>query len=106
MIEMSKPRITSDESLAALFFTELGVDKDDEAMEIFRGSSIDTSGAPTPRAKEYMMSEEWDEKDKISIKLILDENCRGRIGVTSAGPGGADRFCGNAICTLLQLSKS
>jgi hypothetical protein len=41
-----------------------------------------------------MMSEEWDEKDKISIKLILDENCRGRIGVTSAGPGSADRFCG------------
>jgi hypothetical protein len=71
---MSKPRITTDESLAALFFVELGVDKDDEAMEIFRGSSIDTSGAPTPRAKEYMMSEEWDEKDKISIKLILDEN--------------------------------
>jgi hypothetical protein len=72
---MVKPRITTDESLAALFFAELGVDKDDEAMELFRGSSIDTYGAPTPRAKEYMMSGEWDEKDKISIKLNLDENC-------------------------------
>jgi hypothetical protein len=72
---MAKPRITPDESLAALFFAELGVDKDDEAMELFIGSSIDTSGAPTPRAKEYMMSGEWDEKDKISIKFILGEKC-------------------------------
>jgi hypothetical protein len=98
IIEMSKPRITTDESLAALFFVELDVDKDDEAMEIFCGSSIDTSGALTQRAKEYMMSEEWDEKDNISIKLILNENCRGRIGVASAGPGGADRFCGKVQC--------
>jgi hypothetical protein len=102
---MSKPRITTDESLADLFFTELGVDKDDEAMEIFRGSSIDTYGAPTPRAKEYMMSEEWDEKDNISIKLILDENCRGHIGVTSAGPGGADRFLKQSTMCYCHSSK-
>jgi hypothetical protein len=49
---MAKPRITTGESLAALFFAELGVDTHDEAMELFRGSSIDTSGAPIPRAKE------------------------------------------------------
>jgi hypothetical protein len=48
---MAKPRITTDESLAVLFFAELGVDKDDEVVELFRGSSIETSGAPTPRAK-------------------------------------------------------
>jgi hypothetical protein len=48
---MANPRITTDESLAVLFFAELGVDKDDEAMELFHGSSIDTYGAPTPRAK-------------------------------------------------------
>jgi hypothetical protein len=41
-----------------------------------------------------MMSGEWDEKDKISITFFLDANCRGRIGVTSAGPDGAARFCG------------
>jgi hypothetical protein len=51
IIDMSKPRITTDDFLDALFFAELGVDKDDEAMELFRGSSIDTSGTPTPRAK-------------------------------------------------------
>jgi hypothetical protein len=80
IIEMSKPRIATDKSFAAVFFAELGVDKDDEAMEIFRGSSIDTSGDPTPRAKDYMMSEEWDEKDKISIKLILDETAEAILG--------------------------
>jgi hypothetical protein len=83
-----------------------GVDKDDEAMELFRGSSIDTSGALTPRTKEYMMSGEWDEKDKIIIKFILDENCQGRIGVTSAGPGGADRFCGKVQCVTATHRKS
>jgi hypothetical protein len=106
IIEMSKPRVTADKSLAALFLVELGVDKDDEAIELFRGSSVDTSGAPTPRAKEYMMSEEWDENDKMHIKFILDENCRGRIGVTSAGHGGADRFCGKVQCVTATHRKS
>ena len=50
---MVKPRITTDESLTALLFAKIGVDKDDEAMELFCGSSIDTSGTPTPIAKEY-----------------------------------------------------
>jgi hypothetical protein len=95
-----------DEPLAVLFCAELGVDKDDEAIELFRGSYIDTSGAPTPRAKEYIMSGEWDEKDKISIKFIIDENCRGRIGVTSAGPGGADRVCGKVQCVTATHRKS
>jgi hypothetical protein len=53
-----------------------------------------------------MMSGEWDEKDKISIKFILDENCRGRIGETSAGPGGADPFCGKVICVTANHWKS
>jgi hypothetical protein len=103
---MAKPRITTDESLAVLFFAELGVDKDDEAMELFRGSSIDSSGAPTPRAKEYTTNGEWDEKEKTSIKFILDENFRGRIGVTSAGPGGADRVCGKVKCVTATHRKS
>jgi hypothetical protein len=53
-----------------------------------------------------MMSEEWDEKDNISIKFILDENFRGRIGVTSAGPGGAYRFCGKVQCVTDTHRKS
>jgi hypothetical protein len=107
-IEMAKPRITTDESLDAFFFAELGVDKYDEAMELFCGSSIHKYGALTPRAKEYIMSGEWDENDKISIKVIIDENCRGQIGVTSAGLGGADRFCGkcNELLLLIGSLKS
>jgi hypothetical protein len=52
------------------------------------------------------MSGEWDEKDKISIKFILDENFRGRIGVTSAGLGGADLCCGKVQCVTATLRKS
>ena len=54
---MAKPRITKEKSPTALFFAKLVVDKDDESMKFFFGSSIDTSGAPTPRANEYLMSE-------------------------------------------------
>jgi hypothetical protein len=82
------------------------VEKDSEVMEVCRGSSTDTSGVPTPRAKEYMTGGEWDEKDKVSIKFIIDENCRGQIGVTSAGPRGADRFCGKVQCVTATHRKS
>ena len=55
---MAKPLIKTDESLTALFFSKLGVYKYDEAMELFCGSSINTSGASTLKAKYYMISEE------------------------------------------------
>ena len=70
-------------------------------MELFHSSSIYTSVATTTRAKEYMMSEEWDDKDKPSIKFIIDGNCQGQIGVTSAGPSGADSFCGKLQCVTV-----
>ena len=54
---MAEPRITTNDSLTVMLFADIGVDKYDEAMELFRGSSIDTSGALNLRAKEYMMSE-------------------------------------------------
>ena len=41
-----------------------------------------------------MLSADWDEKHKLSITLILSENLQRRMRVTSAGPGGADCFCG------------
>ena len=88
-----------------LLFSDLGMDKYDEDMEFFY-SSIYTSGTPTPRAKEYMMSEEWYDKDNLSIKFIPDEKCQGRIGVTSAGPGGADCFCGKLQCVTVTHHKS
>ena len=55
---MAKPLITTYESLTALLFAKIGVYKYDEAMELFCGSSINTSGASTLKAKYYMMSEE------------------------------------------------
>ena len=103
---MAKPHITMDNSLTVLSFEKLGVDKDDKSMELFCGSSLDTSGAPNPIAKEHMMSEEWDDKYGLSINFILDENLQGRIEVTSAGPGGADRFYGMFQCVTVTHRKS
>ena len=102
---MAKPRITTDESLTALLFEKLDMDKHDKGVELFHGSSIDTSVSATPWAKEHMLSDEWDEKDKLSITLILSENFRGRMSVTSAGPGGADCFCGKLKCVTVTNFK-
>ena len=66
---MAKTRRTKEKSLTALFFSDLVVDKDYEEMELVCGLSIKTSGAPTPIAIEYIMREEWYEKDKLSIKI-------------------------------------
>ena len=52
------------------------------------------------------MSDKWDEKNKISIKFVLDETFRGRIGVTSAGPGDAERFCGTLQYVAVTHRKS
>ena len=52
------------------------------------------------------MSEEWDEKDNLSIKFILDVNCQGQIGVTYDGHGGAYRFCGKFQCVTITHRKS
>ena len=103
---MVEPRITTNQSLTVMLFAEIVVDKDDEAMEFFRGSSIDTYGALNLRAKEYMMSEQCYDKDKLSIKFIIDENWHGRIGLTCSGPGGADRFYGMFQCVTVTHRKS
>ena len=97
---MAKTRRTKEKSLTALFFSDLVVDKDYEEMELVCGLSIKTSGSPTTIAIEYMMREEWDEKDKLS------KNFRGRIGVTSATPGGVDIFCGKLQCVTVTHRQS
>ena len=52
------------------------------------------------------MSEVGDDKDKMSINFIIDENCRGRIGVTSAVTGGDDCFCVKFQCVTVTHRKS
>ena len=51
-------------------------------------------------------SDEWDDKDKLSIKFILDEMFRGWIGVTSAGPVSDDSFYGKFQCVTATYWKS
>ena len=102
---MEKPRITLDKSLTTILFAKLGVDKDDESTELFCGSSINTYITLTPIEKEYMIIEEWDEKDELSIKIILDEDCQGRIGSTSDGTGGEDFSVASCNALLLLIGS-
>jgi hypothetical protein len=52
---MSKPQISTDESVAGDLFAELGMDNDDAAMEILRSKSLDSKGLPTPRTRVYIL---------------------------------------------------
>jgi hypothetical protein len=101
---MSKPRIYTDESVAGVLFAELGQDNDDATMEILRSKSLDSKGLPTPRTRVNIASGEWDAKDRLTIKFMRKENCRGRIGTAGSAPEGADRFCGKESC-LVALHK-
>jgi hypothetical protein len=62
--------------------------------------------APTPRTKAYIATGEWDAKERIGIRLSVDDNCAGRIGTTSASPSGVDRFCGKLNCTIAAHQRS
>jgi hypothetical protein len=103
---MSKPRISTDESVAGALFAELGKDNNDTAMEILRSKSLDSKGIPTPRTRVYIASGEWDAKDRLIIKFMLKENCWGRIGTVGSAPDGADHFCGIESCSLALHKKA
>jgi hypothetical protein len=103
---MSKPRVSTDESVAGALFAELGKEDDDAATEILRSKSLDSKGLPTPRTRVYIASGEWDAKDRLIIKFMLKENCRGRIGTSGSAPDGADRFCGKESCSVVIHKKA
>jgi hypothetical protein len=103
---MSKPRISTDESVAGALFAELGKDNDDAAMEILRSKSLDSKGLPTPRTRVYIASGEWDAKDRLIIKFMLKENCWGRIGTAGSAPDGAHHLCGKEICSVAIHKKA
>jgi hypothetical protein len=103
---MSKPRISTDESVAGALFAELGKDDDDAAMEILQSGSLDSKGMSTPRTRVSIASAEWDAKDRLIIKFMLKENCWGRIGTAGSAPGGADRFCGKDSCSVAIHKKA
>jgi hypothetical protein len=94
---MSKPRISTDESVAGVLCAELGNDNDDAAMEFLRSKSLD---------RVYIASGESDAKDRLTIKFMLKENCWERIGITGSAPDGADRFCGKESCSVALHKKA
>jgi hypothetical protein len=75
---MSKPRISSDESVAGALFAELGKDNDDAAMEIMRSESLDSEGLPTPRTRVYIASGEWGCERPVDYQIYAERELMGK----------------------------
>ena len=58
--KISKPQITSDESVTGAILAELGKDKNDTAMGNLRAKSFDIRGLQTPRTRVHIDYGEWD----------------------------------------------
>jgi hypothetical protein len=99
--------IMADSSTTAKLFAALGRNRDEEALRLMKEHSLDPeTRAPTPRTKAYIATGEWDVNERIGIRLIVDDNCAGWIGTTSASPSGVDRFCGKLNCTIAAHKRS
>jgi hypothetical protein len=61
---------------------------------------------PTPRTRAYIARGEWDDNERIGIRLIVDDTCAGRIGTTTASPSGVACFCGKLNCTIAAHKRS
>jgi hypothetical protein len=102
-----KLNIMADNSTTAKLFAVLGQNQDEEALRLMKERSLDPeTGAPTPRTKAYIATGEWDAKERIGIRLIVDDNCAGRIGTTTASSSGVDRFSGKLNCTIAAYTRS
>jgi hypothetical protein len=102
-----KLNIMAYSSTTATLFAALGRNQDEEALRLMKEHSLDPeTGAPTPRTKAYIATGKWDAKERIGIRLIVDDNCAGRIGMTAASTSGVDRFCGNMNCTIAAHKRS
>jgi hypothetical protein len=102
-----KLNIMADSSTTAKLFAALGRNQDEEALRLMKEHSLDPeTGSPTPITKAYIATGEWDAKEHIGIRLSVDDNCAGRIGMTAASPSGGDRFCGKLNCTIAAHKPS
>jgi hypothetical protein len=102
-----KLNIMADSSTTAKFFAALGRNQDEEALRLTKEHSLDPeTGSPTPRTNAYIATGELDAKDSIGIRLIVDDNCAGRIGTTADFTSGVDRFCGKLNCTIAAHKRS
>jgi hypothetical protein len=102
-----KLNIMADRSTTAKLFAFLGRNQDEEALRLMKEHSLyPETGAPTPRTKAYIATVDWDAKERIRIRLIVDNNCAGRVGTTAASLLGVDRFCGKLNCTIAAHKRS
>jgi hypothetical protein len=102
-----KLNIMADSSTTATFFAVLGRNQDEESLRLMKEHSLDPeTGSPAPTTKAYIPTVEGGTKERIGIRLIVDDNCAGRIGTTSASPSGDDRFGGKSNCTIAAHKRS
>jgi hypothetical protein len=102
-----KLNIMAYSSTTAKLCAALGRNQDEEALRLMKEHSLDPeTGASTPRTKAYIATGEWDAKERIGIRLIVDNNYAGWIGTTAASPSGVDRFCGKLKCTIAAHKHS
>jgi hypothetical protein len=104
---MVKPSVSTDESVASKFLEALGKDDDEEALHVFKDSSLNNvTGSPSPWTSSFIKSGEWDAKVKLQIKLMSSVSCPGQIRSTSSSPSGVEQFCGNDSCTSASHLKA
>jgi hypothetical protein len=102
-----KLNIMADSSTTAKLFAASGRNQNEKALRLMKEHSLDPeSGAPTPRTKAYIATGEWDAKERIGIRLIVDDNCAGRIEKTVASPSGVEfHYCSSqALSCCHQVS--
>ena len=84
--DMPKPSAGSME-FPASFFGALNRNDADSALDALKREAFRDGTTPSPRAQALIDSGEWDEHQKLSLCLIDEACCRGRIGwrATRAG---------------------
>ena len=103
---MSKPLITTDESVAGALFAELCNYNNDAAMEILWAKYLDRKGLLTPSMRVYIASVEWDAKYGLVIKFMMKESFRWIIWTAGSALDGDGYFCFKDGCSVALHKKS
>jgi uncharacterized protein YneF (UPF0154 family) len=82
------------------FFRSLHLGDEEDAVACLRSEAIPDGSEPSPRAAALIKTGEWDSNQKMSLVLIENNACTGRIG------NDEHRFCGKPYCTVAAHSKN
>ena len=103
---MAKTGSEQTNGFARIFFEALGLGKpegDERALKLLREAAL-PSGLPSPKAKPFVESGEWDRDEAVTLRFVAKGACRGRVGQTK--PGEPMRFCGQTGCQTSTHQKT